>query len=135
MWDFYTLSIISLAIIVGLSIGWMLTLLKIGKTKEELLDISKKLQKYYNDKEMKKIRNRLMEIAVGTKPLENEDYNRLILLQLEKEIDRCPDLRFCQIIYNMSIVDESDQTDFNGNSLWVDGYNESSEETFKRINK
>jgi hypothetical protein len=58
-------------------------------------------------------------------------YNRLILKELEKEIERHPTGRFWQIIYNLSIVNGYQRSD--GSMDILDEYNRESEATYNKI--
>ena len=58
-------------------------------------------------------------------------YKRLILKELEKEIERHPEQRFWQLLFNLSIVNGYRRTD--GSMDILDEYNRESEHIYNRV--
>ena len=70
-----------------------------------------------------------------SKQLERQKYNRLILEEISKMVEKYPDIRFNQLLYSMRINKEPENTArlVNGNIIIVDKFNEESSKTYQAL--
>lgn len=62
---------------------------------------------------------------------ERHRYNRMILKELEKEIENAPEQRFWQLLFNLSVINGFPT--FDGGFTIMDEYNRESEQIYNRI--
>lgn len=62
---------------------------------------------------------------------ERHRYNRLILKEIEQEIENAPDQRFWQLLFNLSVINGFPTS--NGGFTIMDEYNRESEDIYNRI--
>jgi len=65
--------------------------------------------------------------------MNRQEANRKILKELEKNIEKYPDQRFTQLLFNMNIVEHGKGSP--EGYYWRDTYNKESEETLRDLRK